>query len=204
MLHDAKSKRLLFFDFLIMLLILHPSFHAYTDLDKAIENFGQVIPNVYRGSRIGDEEERFQLLYALKVTKVINLEYMNTNDQQLCEEYGMECLQYPIKLWPMPNADKDFDYSMLEKVYQDAMLFLSQGHVIYIHCYHGSDRTGALASAIYLSQFLCGNKEVDKQVLTEELEEQLNTYGFHSGLYPSLKANILSWVNNPPEWLCDF
>lgn len=169
--------------------------------ENLIKNFDAVINNVYRGSRLSDHEDRFRFLSGLGVNIVVNLEYFHGEEPYLCSKYDFDCIKFPILLLPLENADLNFDYHMLVKTFGFVIDKLKKGKQVYIHCYHGSDRTGALSAALKIREAACGN-DYNKRELYEYIKEDLETHGFHSSLYHSMEFNILSWTQKIPKWIC--
>lgn len=169
--------------------------------DISIKNFGEVVPGVYRGARLSGHEKWYEELRGLGVNEIINLEDSVQDDEDLCQKNSLSCLQYPIHLSLYPGADANFDYEMLKRAFQEVLLLMESGEKIYIHCRAGSDRTGALASAVYIYKNGCG-ETVDHSKLLKEIDEMLEQYNFHWFLYFNLKNAIEDWAKNPPDWIC--
>ncbi len=166
-----------------------------------IANFGQITENIFRGARV-DDKQAYADLSKLGIQAVINLEYFHEDDLELCQSYGLDCQHHPLKLLPLPYADESFPYDKLKKIFHHVINESNLGKKIYIHCYFGSDRTGALAALITIREKTC-SKEYIPHNLWSEIESDLNKHGFHENLYPSLKKEIKSWVFERPEWICN-
>lgn len=168
-----------------------------------IGNFGTVTYNVYRGERLNEEAD-YQELRSLGVQTVINLESLHEDDPGLCSHYGLNCVRFPIPLLGFPKLDKFFDYEMLEKAFQFLIDENHKNKKVYFHCHYGSDRTGALASAMTIRLNYCGDKSAhyDAGQVWEKVKSDLSAYGYHEALYKNLKSHIKSWVYSPPPWIC--
>lgn len=193
-----------------------PSFHSRLDsvevpeavklsapnlFNAPIGNMGIVSANIYRGSELEKEDDYKFLKKQLGVDIVVDLRYFERDDQELCRKYGLQCVQFPLALVILNDAV--FDWNTFRKAFRFVLDQRGAGKKIYIHCKHGSDRTGALASAIMIRERACGIK-FDKHVLWSEIDSTLKKYGFHN-IYPFLRHKIKDWVfefeKNP--WLCE-
>ncbi len=183
-----------------MIFFLALSGIAYAS-NEPIGNFGVVAPNIYRGERLNEEAD-YQELQNLGVQTVISLEAILSDDQELCSKHGLNCVQFPISLLPLPYVDKLFDYEMLQKAFQFLIDQNQANKKIFFHCYHGSDRTGALASALTIRMNFCGKDNYNADQIWTKVDQDLNTYGFHEFLYGDLKEHIYSWVYESPAWIC--
>ena len=169
---------------------------------STIGNFGQVTGLVYRGERLNDEPD-YQELARLGVKTIINLESLFEDDQKICSKYGISCTRFPIPLRGFPELDKNFDYKMLEKAFQFLIDENSRNKKVYIHCHYGSDRTGALVSAVTIRLNYCENKEnYNADAAWDKVQSDLRTYNYHDFLYKKLKKNIKLWTYTPPDWIC--
>jgi len=171
------------------------------DSFAAIANLGQVSDHIYRGARLKKEVD-YKELADLGVGTILSLERFNSDDEKLCEKYGLDCVRFPLILLGLPDADKFFDYAILKDAFQFLVEEVYKEHKVYIHCYYGKDRTGALVSAYTIRENACGKEDYNKDELWKKVEADLTTYGFHDALYPALKNNIRSWVYELPEWMC--
>ena len=178
---------------LITFLFLSLSSSLFAYIPK---NFGTVILGVYRGGILTQESE-YAYLSDLGVNTIINLEYFHKEKKEYCEEFNLDCQKHSILQLPFQNINT----VQFKKAYKSTVSALIAGKIIYIHCYRGSDRTGALASALIIRERAC-DKEYDPNLLIE-IKRTLNKYNFSKFLFPQLYFRILSWVKEPPHWLCD-
>ena len=157
---------------------------AIAQTPESIGNFGMVVEHVYRGARLNEEAD-YKALADLGVNTVISLEKIRSDSQKLCKKYGLTCKKFPILLPGLPDVDKYFDYEMLKRAFQFLVQEVSEGETVYIHCFYGSDRTGALASAVTVRSYACGEKQkdYDPDAIWELVESDLTFYGFHDALY---------------------
>jgi len=164
-----------------------------------ITNFGKAIEGVYRGGRI-NTKENYAILKDLNVKTIITLEYFLDESEKYCKVFNFECLEFPIFL-DLPHSDIFFSYSTLKEAFREVNLARLQNKVVYIHCYHGSDRTGALASALRIRQVACIG-DYDKVALRKEIDTTLTKYKFNAAYFPTLRSKILDWTQNVPKWIC--
>ncbi|MBF0206246.1 MAG: tyrosine-protein phosphatase [Oligoflexia bacterium] len=185
---------------LSFILLLSMYLLTYVYAYAGIKNFGTVMEGIYRGGQIRNFAE-YQMLADLGVNSIINLEYAHRDNSAACNELNFDCQKYGILL-TVPRSDRYFNYRMLQAAFKATINAKTRGEIIYIHCYRGKDRTGALASAIMIREATCG-KEYDKKALKKEIDDTLKYYGFKESIYPYLHRQIISWTQNPPAWMCN-
>jgi len=96
------------------------------------------------------------------------------------------------------------DWDMFRAAYRRIISDRAAGKKVYFHCQHGSDRTGAMASAIKIRETACGRPSFDRTQLWTAINNNLERYGFHSVFF-SLRSEIRSWVfdfEKHSEWIC--
>jgi len=166
------------------------------------DNFSEVLPGIYRGARMWHEVD-YRDLAALDIRYVINLERFFSDDAGACAASKLKCLNRRITLVSFPGADVFFAYDKIRKAMRLVLKIIRKGDgAVYFHCFHGSDRTGALAAALVIRSEACG-KEYDKRDLEKKIISDLRLHGFHKRLYPLLYANIVSWADSVPTWICN-
>jgi tyrosine-protein phosphatase SIW14 len=104
---------------------------------SSIEEFHKVSENLYRGGR--PEEAGMDYLQSLGVKTIIDLEDTQAAikaEKAYAKELGLNWISSPMNAGVRPT-DKQVDGLMANL--QDESLF-----PIYIHCYHGQDRTGLI------------------------------------------------------------
>ncbi len=184
-------------------LLIFSSLSLFSPLLFAIDsigNLGSVNDNIHRGE-ILDEESDYRQLSELGINTVVNLRAKKDPDNEAwCKKYNLNCTLYPINL-SYPGSDRRFNYEMLKKAFYFTLREVSESKKVYIHCHYGSDRTGALAAALTLREITCG-KEYNADETWEKIYQDLSHHNFHEHLFPTLLANIKSWVYDHPEWLC--
>ena len=128
----------------------------------AESNLYQISASVYRS-----EQPDADLIPALKahdIQMVINLRTRN-KDRQLLSPDEFQLVHIPVKTWAMSRGD-------LLQVMQSIQQAQANDQKVLIHCYHGSDRTGA-SIAMYRIIF-------ERWTVQEALNEMKHGgYGFH-------------------------
>ncbi|MBM3191993.1 MAG: hypothetical protein FJZ63_05015 [Chlamydiae bacterium] len=138
---------------------------AFSFLDRFIlkddlPNFHKISPVLYRGGQpLG---EGFHRLKKKGVKTIVNLRVVDT-DHLHVGEAGLRYIHISFR----PHHPRDCDVIEFLKVMKNA-----DNHPVYLHCYHGSDRTGMLC-AIYRIFFQGWHK--DKAIY----EMIHGGYGFH-------------------------
>ncbi len=136
-----------------------------------ISNLGKLDDHLFRGEQLGPKG--FDTLKSMGVDTVINLEPESNTDVQYAQKVGMKVIE-------------DTEPPIGEPTMDEGIKFLSAATdpangKVYFHCYHGSDRTGAMA-AIY--RILAQGWSVDKAIA------EMPKYHFHAGIEDS-KINFI-------------
>lgn len=135
--------------------------HWGSVLDRA-NNFYQVSADVFRSEQ--PNAEMIKQLQANDIDVVINLRSRDHDPKQLnADQFNL--VHIPIHTWAMSRED-------LLAVMRQIQLAKAQQQKVLIHCYHGSDRTGA-SIAMYRIIF-------EKWDIEDALQEmKYGGYGFH-------------------------
>ena len=135
--------------------------HWGSVLDRA-NNFYQVSADVFRSEQ--PNAEMIKQLQANDIDVVINLRSRDHDPKQLnADQFNL--VHIPIHTWAMSRED-------LLAVMRQIQLAKAQQQKVLIHCYHGSDRTGA-SIAMYRIIF-------EKWKIEDALQEmKYGGYGFH-------------------------
>ena len=135
--------------------------HWGSVLDRA-NNFYQVSADVFRSEQ--PNAEMIKQLQANDIDVVINLRSRDHDPKQLnADQFNL--VHIPIHTWAMSRED-------LLAVMRQIQLAKVQHQKVLIHCYHGSDRTGA-SIAMYRIIF-------EKWKIEDALQEmKYGGYGFH-------------------------
>ncbi len=168
-----------------------------------IKNFGSVVDGIVRGSAPRSFDD-YRLLQEKGVTHILSLESFFSHNEDYCHKTNQECLNFPIFLPPIPYLDRFFDYETLKEAFFKVLEIKASDpmSIVYIHCYFGSDRTGALSSALMIREMMCRDEVRDVQDVLSLVTSKLEKHNFHLSLYPYLYEEILSWVKNRPAWIC--
>jgi protein tyrosine phosphatase (PTP) superfamily phosphohydrolase (DUF442 family) len=107
----------------------------------SIKNFRQITPWLYRGGQ--PKEEELPQLLDLGIRTIVSLRWnlaVITKERALAKALGFNFISIPLSYWVLPSR-KEIErfFSIVE---DDTM------RPIFIHCLHGSDRTG-MFSAMY-------------------------------------------------------
>lgn len=145
-----------------------PMARAQTSIDR----FARVAPGVYRGAQPG--AEGFRALRALGVRTVVNLR-MEHNERAEVGAAGMRSVAIPMAggdAAPAPGkrtVRRFFD-----------VLLDPGARPVFVHCYHGKDRAGAMMAAYRI--------EVDGWSRKQAIRE-MHALGFEDS-----HRNLLRWV----------
>lgn len=104
-----------------------------------ISNFHQVSPRLYRGGQ--PNEKGFVALSELAVKTVVCLRWRKRrveSERLIVEGLGMRFVSIPLNYWSLPGHDHV--RQLLEIVDDQA------NHPVFIHCFHGADRTGVMVA----------------------------------------------------------
>ena len=176
---------------------LMPIFCLLSSLSTAqIYNFGEVTPHIFRGGRL--DQSQYEVIAQKGVQTIINLE-VTPDDPHLCDLHGLECLQFPLVLVPL--FSEQFDFETFFDAFNTTLSHVADGKSVYIHCFHGSDRTGLLAAMLENHFSLNNNQPYDPDKQWARIESKLLTHYFHSFVYPNLIELIKNWTLDPPPWV---
>lgn len=144
------------------------------------DNFYQISPTVFRS-----EQPDANLVTTLKkhgIQRVINLRRSNL-DAKVFAEQPFELVHIPINTWAINRED------LLQVMRNIQQAELKQEKVL-VHCYHGSDRTGA-SIAMYRIIF----QNWSTQDALNEMKH--GGYGFHpiwSNIEPLFSDENIAWM----------
>ncbi len=102
-----------------------------------IRNFHQVEPYLFRGGQPG--KEGFFALQELGIKTVVCLRWgkkVIQAEKASVESLGMTFISIPLNYWNLPKPETVEHFL--------GLIDDSVNHPIYVHCLHGSDRTGIL------------------------------------------------------------
>ncbi len=159
---------------------LEPRPQKWGQLIEQSDNFYKVSDTVYRS-----DQPDYPLIAKLKqhqINKVINLRPSN-KDQKVFANQSIQLVHIPIHTWAMNRQD-------LLNVMQSIQTAQQQQQRLLVHCYHGSDRTGA-SIAMYRIIF-------ENWSTADALNEmKYGGYGFHaiwSNLEKLFTPENIRWI----------
>ncbi|MFW2161280.1 dual specificity protein phosphatase family protein [Acinetobacter beijerinckii] len=146
--------------------------HPSLDDEQRPENWGMLISNTHNFYQIShdvfrSDQPNNQLIPALKqhqIDTVINLRARN-EDAQVFNDKSFNLVHIPIYTWAINRDD-------LLKAMQAIQIEKQKNHKILVHCYHGSDRTGA---TIAMYRIIFENWSIEDAV--KEMKQ--GGYGYH-------------------------
>jgi protein tyrosine/serine phosphatase len=110
---------------------------AGSPLSLPIKNFRAVTPWLYRGGQ--PTPQQFEELTAAGIKSVICLRWNSVaigRERGIASKLGFNLFCLPLSYWVFPTrAEIDRFFSIVDN---------PENHPIYVHCLHGSDRTGML------------------------------------------------------------
>lgn len=128
-----------------------------------IRNFHMVEPYLYRGGQ--PVKEGFMALKDLGVKTVLCLRWgkkVIAAEKASVESFGMVFISMPLNYWNLPKPETIDNFLEL--------IDNSEHHPVYVHCLHGSDRTGILIAIFRMfRQGWSFNQSYD----------EMRKYGFH-------------------------
>ncbi|CAM4370740.1 dual specificity protein phosphatase family protein [Acinetobacter pragensis] len=152
---------------------------------EAKSNFYQISPFLYRSEQ--PDHELLPLLQAQDIQTVINLRSRNA-DQKTLSGYNFQLVHIPINTWSISRED-------LLQVMQMVQQAERSHKKVLIHCYHGSDRTGA-SIAMYRIIF-------ENWSTADALNEMKHGgYGFHpvwSNIEKLFSPENIKWIRQQLE-----
>ena len=125
-------------------------------------NFYQISPDVFRSEQ--PSAELIPLLKQHNIGTVINLRARNA-DAKVLKDQPFHLVHIPINTWAIDRND-------LLTAMQSIQAAKQHHQKVLIHCYHGSDRTGA---TIAMYRIIYQNWSIDAAVA----EMQQGGYGYH-------------------------
>ncbi len=151
---------------------LRPSRWAIPIIGTDLDNFHKVDEDVYRSKQ--PDDDNFAMLEQMGIKEALNLRRYHSDDD---EAQKTNITLHRIKI----NAGSITEDHLIE-----ALRFIQnrKGPIVF-HCWHGSDRTGAVAAA-YRIIF----NDWSKEEAIDELEN--GDYGYHEKFY----GNIIKLLKN--------
>lgn len=143
-----------------------PAFLGFHKKAKAtneivLDNFHKVSDKLYRGAK--QNAEGYKKLKEMGIKTVVNLRTSN-KEEKIVKEAGLNYVFIPTKTSKLGD-------DTIEKFL--AVVSDKNNWPVFVHCYHGSDRTGAAVASYRI---------VFENYTPEEAHKEMTTgnYGFHS------------------------
>lgn len=136
---------------------------TWGQLISKADNFYQIADDVFRSEQ--PSAELLPQLQAHDISIVINLRSRNTDAVIFQQQSNIRLVHIPIHTWAMSRED-------LLQVMQTIQRAKSENKKVLIHCYHGSDRTGA---SLAMYRIIFEQWRIEQAV--QEMKQ--GDYGFH-------------------------
>lgn len=160
---------------------------------REVKRFGAVGEGVFRGSQPSDEA--FETLVAQGVETVINLRPESDRERPVVDRLGLRYIYLPLPPLGAPTHE-------LTLAFLDAVTDPANG-VVFFHCYHGVDRTGAMAACLRIAR----DAWSVEQALAEMREFGVHEHGqrskmayvqeFHDHWHQLPLAERCRWLHQP-------
>lgn len=108
-----------------------------TGLKVPIKNFHEVTAGLYRGAYPGEKGLCF--LKDMGIKTIISFRWRKASrkaEQALVTALGMNFINIPLTYWSYPRQEQIEDFL--------ALLDEESNYPLFVHCFHGADRTGLL------------------------------------------------------------
>jgi protein tyrosine phosphatase (PTP) superfamily phosphohydrolase (DUF442 family) len=109
---------------------------------REVKRLGPVGDRVFRGSQPSDEA--FETLKSQGIETVINLRPESDRERPIVHKLGLRYIYLPLPPLGAPTHE-------LTLAFLDAVTDPAHG-VVFFHCYHGVDRTGAMAACLRIAR----------------------------------------------------
>jgi protein tyrosine/serine phosphatase len=143
-------------------------------------NFYQISETVFRSEQ--PDQDLVQSLKAQKIDVIINLRSRNQDLKKLSNQ-GFKLVHIPIHTWAIDRED-------LLKVMQQIQHAEQNQQKVLLHCYHGSDRTGA---SVAMYRIIFQNWSTADALA----EMKYGGYGFHpiwQNIEPLFSPANIKWI----------
>lgn len=132
-------------------------------LRSSIRNFHEVTPFLYRGGQPG--REGYKALAEAGVKTIISFRWgkkIVKTEMEAVQSLGMTFISMPLCYWKTPNVN---DCEQFLKIVDD-----DKNWPVFVHCFHGSDRTGLLVAVFRLTR---------QQWKVDDAYKEMKECGFH-------------------------
>ncbi|MBU2995413.1 dual specificity protein phosphatase family protein [Cellulophaga baltica] len=135
-------------------------------ISKHFKNLYQINDSLYRSEQF--KKKGVSYLQSLGISTIINLRRVKTDDKKI-KGTTLKVVQIPMKAGILSEKDITKALKAIKKA----------KHSVLVHCWHGSDRTGAVIAA-YRMVFESWTKE-------DAIKEFRRVeFGYHEKMYPNL------------------
>lgn len=149
---------------------VRPADWARPVIGSELENFYQIDTRLYRSEQ--PDDDAFEQVEKLGMKEVLNLRSLHTDDDE-AEETKLTLHHLRMKAGKVTEND----------LFQALRIIRDAKGPLLIHCWHGSDRTGAVVAAYRMVfQGWSAEKALD--------EMRYGGYGYHYNTYPNLMVLI--------------
>jgi len=145
---------------------VRPTEWAQPLIGSSLDNIYQVDDGVFRSEQPDDSE--FKEIFNLGVKEVLNLREYHSDDG---EAEGLDLDLHRIRIATGSISEGD--------VIEALQIISNRSGPILVHCWHGSDRTGAI-----IASYRVVIEGWSKEKAIEELAD--GGYGYHSSVYPNI------------------
>lgn len=136
-----------------------------------VGNFAQISPVLYRGAQ--PTAEGFKELKKMGIKTVVNLRSMHT-DRRKIKGCGLRFAHMYCRAW-RPRSN---DVARFLKLMKD-----KSNHPVFVHCLHGSDRTGMMVAAYRM---------IEQDWNADDAARETHNFGFHK-IFPMIQRYLKSF-----------
>lgn len=124
-----------------------------------VRNFAKISDDLYRGEQ--PTAQGFAELKRMGIKTIVNLRYWH-DDREMLRGLDLQCVRLRANAWHI----EDEDVAAFLKVVRDPA-----NRPVFVHCLHGSDRTGAIIGSYRM---------IEQGWSSDEAVAELSGFGFHS------------------------
>jgi tyrosine-protein phosphatase SIW14 len=145
-----------------------------------VPNAGRISDVLLRGAQ--PTEKGFAELKRSGVATIVNLRQQGQEvdwERKETESLGLQFLNIPVSGWSAPS---DAQVAQFLKLFHDAA-----GQPVFVHCYYGDDRTGAMVATYRIAQ---------QHWTADQAIREMYSFGFHYYLYPNMESYVRKFPAN--------
>lgn len=147
-----------------------------------IQNFHKALPGVYRGAVISKEGNLLKLKEQYKIQWIIDLKNKENSLVSKINELGMAYsnIKFDPNFNPQNVSSKNAVLSIIGAVICTVANAQKNKKRVFIHCQHGSDRTGLVIAVLKIYLKTRRNEALFEEEKNKELKEMISDkYNFH-------------------------